>query len=211
MVRMHWGRTLSLGFVMILLSVGKVGTCWHSLIPPGCAAIRAIRRPNSHGVRWKHARSATADVDDTEFVRPLLEKAHQEWGRSFETYVVDLLSSGPNDEKYHPLLGASYNVAMGQQGEIDFLAVGSPGAWRNFAKDRAVHMNEKARSSLTGNHLIIAEVGLTFKTLQRKFSNNATSLRFLNSFHAVSTAHGIPAVKVLVYDGATQDVLAFQN
>jgi hypothetical protein len=92
---------------------------------------------------------------------------------------------------------------MGKQGQLDFLGVGSGiDAWEAFAKDFTTHMRDATSAKLQQHHFLVAEIGLTTKTLVKKFQDNATSLTLMHSLVSRLQSCNIPAVKCLVYDGA---------
>ena len=131
-------------------------------------------------------------------LQPVLEAAHNVWGRLYEEYAVQQAGS-----KYRPVLGNTFAVDMGGRGQVDFLGVGrGHEAWQAFAQDYRTYMHNTTLDRLQGPHFLIAEIGLTTKTLRQKFQKEARSLSLMQEFITNIEASNLSAVKCLVYDGA---------
>ena len=137
-------------------------------------------------------------------IGPVLQEAHKAWGRLFEDHTVSQARS-----YYQMVVGERFGVDMGKQGHIDFLGVGTGAeAWEAFAQHYPGKMCDATYARLRGPHFLIAEIGLTSAKLQKKFKDNARSLKLLQGFVSSLNATGIGAVKCLVYDGADAEDFA---
>ena len=153
----------------------------------------------SHAARRRTVCCAKTTEWDLDYVEleSILQSAHTVWGRLFETHAAEKLG-----DRYSPVL-ESFSVDMGKKGQIDFLAVADGyEAWEGFAKDHMTHMHNSTRVTLHGPHFLIAKIGLTTQTLIKKFKDNATSLRLMQTFVSTMRSNNFSAVKCLVYDGA---------
>ena len=161
----------------------------------------------SHAARKWTLRCAKTEWDlDLVELESVLQSAHTTWGRLFETYAAQNLG-----DRYSPVLEA-FSVDMGKKGQIDFLAVADGyQAWEGFAKDHVTHMHNSTCATLHGPHFLIAEIGLTTQTLVKKFKDNATSLRLMQTFVSTMRSNNFSAVKCLVYDGADAEDFAKSN
>lgn len=129
-------------------------------------------------------------------LEPVLEAAHTVWGRLYEDYAVEQAGL-----RYRPVLGKAFAIDMSGRGRVDFLGGGLE-AWQAFAKDYPTYMHTTTLARLQRPHFLIAEIGLTTKTLRQKFQKKAKSLSLMQDFTANIQASNLNAVKCLVYDGA---------
>ena len=104
---------------------------------------------------------------------------------------------------YEKVVGPRWSIEFGKAGQVDFLGIGSgKDAWEAFAKDYKTDMRNSTWTKLQAPHFLIAEIGLTSKTLMKKFQENRTSITLMKDFVNRLDANNISAVKCLVYDGA---------
>ena len=171
------------------------------------SAFGSIWTRQSHAARKRTLRCAKTEWDlDLVELESALQSAYTTWGRLFETHAAQKLGAG-----YSPVLEA-FSVDMGKKGQIDFLAVADGyQAWEGFAKDHMTYMHNSTCATLHGPHFLIAEIGLTTQTLVKKFKDNATSLRLMQTFVSTMRSNNFSAVKCLVYDGADAEDFAKSN
>ena len=148
------------------------------------------------------ARRSMQEQSEWDFdVEEVLQAAHDVWGRKFEDFVVKKMG-----ERYEKVIGPGWSVNFGKAGQVDFFGIGSgKDAWEAFAKDHKTDMHNTTWTKLQTPHFLIAEIGLTSKTLMKKFKENRTSLTLMKDFVNRLESNKINAVKCLVYDGADAD------
>lgn len=145
------------------------------------------------------ARRSMPEQSGWEFdVEEVLQSAHDVWGRKFEVFVAEKMG-----KRYEKVIGPGWSINFGKAGQVDFLGIGSgKDAWEAFAKDYKTDMRNSTWTKLQAPHFLIAEIGLTSKTLMKKFQENRTSITLMKDFVSRLDANNISAVKCLVYDGA---------
>ena len=134
----------------------------------------------------------------------VLQAAHDVWERNFEDFI-----GRKTGERYEKVIGPGWSVDISKAGRVNFLGIGSGrDAWEAFAKDHTTDMRNTTRARLERPHFLIAETGLTGKTLMKKFKENRTTLKFMQDFVSSLQSKNINAVKCLVYDRVDAERLA---
>ena len=134
----------------------------------------------------------------------VLQAAHDVWERNFEDFV-----GRKTGERYEKVIGPGWSVDISKAGRVNFLGIGSGrDAWEAFANDHTTDMRNTTRARLERPHFLIAETGLTGKTLMKKFKENRTTLKFMQDFVSSLQSKNINAVKCLVYDRVDAEGLA---
>ena len=139
-------------------------------------------------------------------------QVQSEWGFGLERVLQaahDAWERRKTGERYKKVLDPEWSIDVSKVGRIDFLGIGSgKDAWEAFAKDHATDMHNSTRARLERPHFLIAETGLTGKTLMRKFKENRTTLKFMQDVVSSLQSKNINAVKCLVYDAVDAEGLA---